>query len=321
MDGESFALLLLAGAKWISHVGLVGVQGHHGRGGPAKLRWLLPNASDAAGALESVIERRLVVWLAGCSAVILRRRRNRGAALRADLVGLRARRAGHAGARAGRRHRQPLGRPLATAGRFRLPGDGGRRRFRVAAARRLVDCRPGRRRRLDYAADDRARHEPRVSPAVGSRRSLTESVQVRGSARWRCWWRSCRGLASQNRRRDTGASAVLAGRVLAHGRWPRSGWSPCSRASCHVGCPLPRAPSRISGRPDYGRVLLLQGRALPGHGRRGRVQLADAAPAARRTSPGTRALLRSARLELALAAGVLLVTAVLVHLAMPAEMG
>ena len=37
--------------------------------------------------------------------------------------------------------------------------------------------------------------------------------------------------------------------------------------------------------------------------------------------PGTRALLRSARLELALAAGVLLVTAVLVHLAMPAEMG
>ena len=35
---------------------------------------------------------------------------------------------------------------------------------------------------------------------------------------------------------------------------------------------------------------------------------------------GTRALLRSARLELVLAAGVLLATAVLVHLAMPSEM-
>ena len=70
----------------------------------------------------------------------------------------------------------------------------------------------------------------------------------------------------------------------------------------------------------YGRVLLLKvvlflatGAVGAYNWRRLTPRLGDEA--------GTRALLRSARLELVLAAGVLLVTAVLVHLAMPAEMG
>ena len=70
----------------------------------------------------------------------------------------------------------------------------------------------------------------------------------------------------------------------------------------------------------YGRVLLLKvvlflatGAVGAYNWRRLTPRLGD--------EPGTRALLRSARLELALAAGVLLVTAVLVHLAMPVEMG
>ena len=70
----------------------------------------------------------------------------------------------------------------------------------------------------------------------------------------------------------------------------------------------------------YGRVLLLKVVLFLATGAVGACNWRILLPRLG-NEPGTRALLRSARLELTLATGVLLVTAILVHLAMPAEMG
>ena len=69
----------------------------------------------------------------------------------------------------------------------------------------------------------------------------------------------------------------------------------------------------------YGRVLMLKVVLFLGTGAVGAYNWRILLPRLG-TETGTRALLRSARLELTLAAGLLLVTAVLVHLAMPSEM-
>ena len=69
----------------------------------------------------------------------------------------------------------------------------------------------------------------------------------------------------------------------------------------------------------YGRVLLLKVVLFLATGAVGAYNWRTLLPRLGNAT-GTRALLRSARLELTLAAGVLLTTAVLVHLAMPREM-
>jgi copper transport protein len=63
MDGEPLALLLLAGAKWVTYVGLIGLTG------AVSIRWLLTSAADTAESPALEVERRLTV-LGGGAAVV-----------------------------------------------------------------------------------------------------------------------------------------------------------------------------------------------------------------------------------------------------------
>ena len=305
MDGESFALLLLAGAKWISHVGLVGLTG------AVAVRWLLPNASDAAGALESVIERRLVV-VAGCSAVIL-------------VVGTAARLYAQTWSVFG------LDEPV-TLEFVRVVGIdsrwGGRWQpqagfaFLATVGVAVSAWRPRAAWRIVTLAVAGAWI---TLPMTGHAMSLDTRVpwfaQVAHGIGAGVWVGALAAVAA--------ISAGLAERPAGHRRIAElvGRFSPGAvvavvvvavsgvvTAVFYIGA---FAELRTT---DYGRVLLFKvvlflatGAVGAYNWRRLTPRLGD--------GPGTRALLRSARLELALAAGVLVVTAVLVHLAMPAEMG
>lgn len=303
MDGESFALVLLAGAKWTTYVGLVGLTG------AVAVRRLTSTAiGDASG---GAVERRLGRLAAGSAAILVV---GTGARLYAQtwsvfgldepvtlelvrIIGMESRWGGNWRPQAGfallavaavavSAWRPRFGwwiAALAMAGAWiTLPMTGHAMSFES---------------RLPWVAQ--VAHGIAAGVWIGALAGLVAVVS---------------GLARQPP--GHGPAAVLA-----------RGFSPMALAAVGAivlsGALMSylhlRAPADlwITG---YGRILLLKVVLVLATGAVGACNWRILLPRLGNEA-GTRALLRSARLELALAAGVLLVTAVLVHLAMPAEMG
>ena len=303
MDGESFALLLLAGAKWSTYVGLIGLTG------AVAVRCL--TATAVGEVRDDAVERRLGVFAAGSAAIFLV-----GTAARlyaqtwsvfgldepvtlelVRVVGIDSRWGGRWQPQAG----FALLATVAVAVGAGWPRAGWWTTFLAAAGAWITLPLTGHAMSLDTRVP-----------------WLAQIVHGIGAGAW------VGALAAL-----VAIAAGLARREEGHGRVADivGGFSPMARAA--VGAIV------VSGvvtawfyfgalgelwTTGYGRVLLLKvvlflatGAVGAYNWRRLATRLGD--------EPGTRALLRSARLELVLAAGVLLVTAVLVHLAMPAEMG
>ena len=305
MNGESFALVLVAGAKWISYIGMTGFTG------AVAIRWMLRNPSGGGDFLVSGIDRRLLLF-AGCSAAIL-------------LVGAAARLYAQTWSVFGLDEAVTLElvRVVGIDSRW-----GGRWQSQAAFAVLAV---------LAVAVYGR---QPRVGwwlmgfvaagawitlPMTGHAMSLDTRVpwlaQVAhgiGAGAWVGSLAALVAIATGLVERPAGHRRIaeLVGRfspmaVVAVGVIAVSG---VVTAVFYVGA---FAELRTTG---YGRVLLLKVVLFLATGALGAYNWRLLTPRLG-DEPGTRALLRSARLELVLAAGVLLVTAVLVHLAMPAEMG
>ncbi len=305
MDGESFALVLLAGAKWVAYAGLIGFTG------TVAIRWLLPHAPTAAAALAPEIEPRLVV-VAGCSAAIL-------------VVGTAARLYAQTWSVFG------LDEPV-TLELVRVVGIdsrwGGRWQPQAGfalLATAAVAVWAWRPRAGWWIAAPAAAGAWITLPLTGHAMSLDTRVpwlaQVVHGIGAGVWVGALAALVA--------VATGLVERPAGHRRVPELVGRFSPMAMVAVGAigvsGVVTAWFYLGAAADlwttgYGRVLLLKVVLFLGTGavgaynwRRLTPRLGDEA--------GTRALLRSARLELALAAGVLLLTAVLVHLAMPAEMG
>ena len=305
MDGESFALLLLAGAKWISYIGLIGFTG------AVAIRWLLPSASAGPGALRPEIEPRLVV-VAGCSAVIL-------------LVGTAARLYAQTWSVFGLDESVTLelvrvvGIDSRWGGRWQ-PQAGFALLATVAVT--VSACWP---RAGWWIAAPAVAGAWITLPLTGHAMSLdtrvpwlAQIVHGIGAGVWVGALAALVAIATGlvERPAEHRRIAELVGRfspraVVAVGVVAVSG---VVTAVFYIGAV---AELWTTG---YGRVLLLKVVLFLATGAVGAYNWRVLLPRLG-NEPGTRALLRSARLELALATGVLLVTAVLVHLAMPAEMG
>ena len=304
MDGETFALVLLAGAKWITYAGLIGLTGAVavGRLSSSASRFVQPG--------DGIVERRLGALAAGSAAFLLV-----GSAARlyaqtwsvfgldepvtlelVRVVGIDSRWGGRWQPQAGfavlaamavpvwkRRPRAGwwIGASAVAGAWITLPLTGHAMSFES---------------RLPWVAQ--VAHGIGAGVWIGALAALVVVVS---------------GLARQPA--GHGRTPVLAGRfsplaMVAVGVIALSG---IVTAVLYVGA---FADLRTTG---YGRVLLLKVGLFLATGavgaRNWRILLPRLGDAA-----GTRALLRSARLELVLAGGVLLATAVLVHLAVPSEM-
>jgi len=305
MDGESFALVLLAGAKWISHIGLIGFTG------AVAIRGMLRYRSGAGDSPVPGIDRPLLI-VGGCSAAIL-------------LVGTAARLYAQTWSIFG------LDEPV-TLELVRVVGIDSRWGSRwqpqaacaVMGALAVAICtrQPG----IGWWLMAFAAAGAWITlPLTGHAMSLdsrvpwlAQVVHGIGAGAWTGALAALVAAATGLVRQEGGHRRVakLVGRfspmaMVAVGAIGASG---VVTAWLYLGAV---ADLWTTG---YGRVLLFKvvlflatGAVGAYNWRRLTPRLGD--------EPGTRALLRSARLELALAAGVLLVTAVLVHLAMPAEMG
>ena len=305
MNGESFALVLLAGAKWISHIGLVGFTG------AVAIRWMLRYRSGAGDSPVPGIDRPLLIF-GGCSAAIL-------------LVGTAARLYAQTWSVFG------LDEPV-TLELVRVVGIdsrwGGRWQPQAGfalLATAAVAVSAWRPRAGWWIAAPAAAGAWVTLPLTGHAMSLdtrvpwlAQVVHGIGAGVWVGALAALVAVATGLVRREGGHRRVaeLVGRFspMAMGAVGAIAVSGVVTAWLYLGAV---ADLRTTG---YGRVLLFKvvlflatGAVGAYNWRRLTPRLGD--------EPGTRALLRSARLELALAAGVLLLTAVLVHLAMPAEMG
>ena len=302
MDAESFALVLLAGAKWITYVGLVGFTG-------AVAVRCLP--STAVGGLRGgAVERRLGVLAAGSASILLA-----GTAARlyaqtwsvfgldepvtlelVRVIGLESRWGGNWRPQAGfallamaavavSAWRPRAGwwiAALAVAGAWiTLPMTGHAMSFES---------------RLPWVAQ--VAHGIGAGAWIGALAVLVAIVS--GLARERPGHGRAADLAIE----FSPVALTAVGVVVLSG---------ALMAFLYL-----RAPADL-WTTGYGRVLLLKIVLFLGTGAVGACNWRILLPRLG-NEPGTRALLRSARLELVLAAGVLLVTAVLVHLAIPAEM-
>ena len=303
MDGESFALLLLAGAKWSTYVGLIGLTG------AVAVRCL--TATAVGEVRDDAVERRLGVFAAGSAGIFLVGTAARLYAQTWSVFGL----------------DEPVTLELVRVvgidsrwgGRWQ-PQAGFALLATVAVAVGAWWPRAGW-----WTTSLAAAGAWITLPLTGHAMSLDTRVpwlaQIVHGIGAGAWVGALAALVA--------IAAGLARREEGHGRVADivGGFSPMARAA--VGA------IGVSGvvtawfyfgalgelwTTGYGRVLLLKvvlflatGAVGAYNWRRLATRLGD--------EPGTRALLRSARLELVLAAGVLLVTAVLVHLAMPAEMG
>lgn len=304
MDGETFALVLLAGAKWITYAGLIGLTGAVAVGG------LSSSASRFVQPGDGIVEQRLGALAAGSAVVFLA-----GTAARlyaqtwsvfgldepvtlelVRVVGIDSRWGGRWQPQAGfavlaamavpvwkRRPRAGwwIGASAVAGAWITLPLTGHAMSFES---------------RLPWVAQ--VAHGIGAGVWIGALAALVVVVS---------------GLARQPA--GHGRTPVLAGRfsplaMVAVGVIALSG---IVTAVLYVGA---FADLRTTG---YGRVLLLKVGLFLATGaigaRNWRILLPRLGEAT-----GTRALLRSARLELVLAGGVLLATAVLVHLAVPSEM-
>lgn len=304
MDGETFALVLLAGAKWITYAGLIGLTGAVAVGG------LSSSASRLVQPGDGIVEQRLGALAAGSAVVFLAGTAARLYAQTWSVFGL----------------DEPVTLEL-----VRIVGIdsrwGGRWQpqagFAVLAAMAVPvwKRRPRAGRWIGASAVAGAWITlPLTGHAMSFETRLPWVAQVAHGIGAGVWIGALAalvvvvsGLARQPA--GHGRTPVLAGRfsplaMVAVGVIALSG---IVTAVLYVGA---FADLRTTG---YGRVLLLKVGLFLATGaigaRNWRILLPRLGEAT-----GTRALLRSARLELVLAGGVLLTTAVLVHLAVPSEM-
>ena len=304
MDGETFALVLLAGAKWFTYLGLIGLTGAVAVGG------LSSSATRFVQPRDGGVERRLGALAAGAAVALLAGTVARLYAQTWSVFGL----------------DEPVtlefvrvvGIDSRWGGRWQ-PQAG----FAVLAALAVPVWK--RRPRAGWwiaavAVAGAWITLPLTGHAMSFESRLPWVAQVAHGIGAGLWIGALAALAAVvsglvREASGHGCTAVLA-----------SEFSPVARAA--VGAIVLsgvlmsflylRAPADL-WTTGYGRVLLLKVLLFLVTGAVGAYNWRMLLPRLG-NEPGTRALLRSARLELALAAGVLLVTAVLVHLAMPAEM-
>ncbi|MCE2539901.1 MAG: CopD family protein [Acidobacteria bacterium] len=298
MDGETFALVLLAGAKWFTYLGLIGLTGAVAVGG------LSSSASRFVRPGDDIVGRRLGVLAAGSAVVLLA-----GTAARlffgldepvtlelVRVVGIDSRWGGRWQPQAGF---AVLAAVAAAAWRWSPRGGWWIAAVAVAGAwitLPLTGHAMSFESRLPWVAQ--VAHGIGAGAWIGALAALVAVVS---------------GLARQPA--GQGRTVVLAGRfsplaVAAVGSIAVSG---IITAVFYV------ATFADLWTTGYGRVLLLKVVLFLATGAIGAYNWRILLPRLG-TGTGARALLRTARLELTLAAGVLLVTAVLVHLAMPREM-
>ena len=303
MESESFALVLLAGAKWITYVGLVGLTG------AVAVRRLTSTAVGDAS--DRAVERRLGMLAAGSAAVLLAGTAARLYAQTWSVFGL----------------DEPVTLELVRViGMESRWGGNWRPQAGFALLAVVAVAVSAWRPRVGWwiaalAVAGAWITLPMTGHAMGFESHLPWVAQVAHGVGAGAW---------------IGALAVLAAVVSGLAREPRGHrrtaglvveFSPLALVAVGAivlsGALMSylylRAPVDL-WTTGYGRVLLLKVVLFLGTGAVGARNWRLLLPRLG-NEPGTRALLRSARLELALAAGVLLVTSVLVHLAMPAEMG
>ena len=303
MDGESFSLLLLAAAKWFTYVGLIGLTGAVAVG-------RLSSSATRFAEPRGAVERRLGALAAGSTVAL--------------LVGTAARLYAQTWSVFG------LDEPV-TLELVRVVGIdsrwGGRWQpqagfaLLAAVAGAVWTWRPRAGWWLAVLAVAGAWITlPLTGHAMSFESRLPWVAQVAHGIGAGAWIGALAALVAvvsglERQPAGHGRTVVLAGRfsplaVAAVGLIAVSG---IVTAVLYVGT---FADLRETG---YGRVLLLKVVLFLATGAVGAYNWGILLPRLG-TETGARALLRSARLELTLAAGVLLATAVLVHLAMPSEM-
>ncbi|MCY4637076.1 MAG: CopD family protein [Acidobacteria bacterium] len=304
MDGETFALVLLAGAKWFTYFGLIGLTGAVAVGG------LSSSASRFVRPGDDIVGRRLGALAAGSAVVLLAGTAARLYAQpwsvfgREEPVTLELVRVVGIDSRWGGRWQPQAGSAVlaaVAAAVWKWSPRGGRWIAAVAVGGAwitlpLTGHAMSFESRLPWGAQ--VAHGIGAGAWIGALAALVAVVS---------------GLARQPA--GQGRTVVLAGRfsplaVAAVGSIAVSG---IITAVFYVAT---FADLWMTG---YGRVLLLKVVLFLATGAIGAYNWRILLPRLG-TGTGTRALLRSARLELTLAAGVLLATAALVHLAMPREM-
>ncbi len=304
MDDESFALVLLAAAKWISYVGLVGLTG------AVAIRRLLPPPAGAAEPVGGGVDRRVRAVAAASAAALLAGAAARLYAQTWSVFGL------------DEAVTPELVRVIAVESRW-AAGWRPQAAFAVLAALAAV-CRRRRPEAGWWLMAVAAAGAWVTLPLTGHAMSfdtrapwILQTAHGIGAGLWVGTLAALAAVAGGLAERPRGHRrvAALVGRfsplaVAAVGSIAVTG---VLTAALYVG------GFAELGTTGYGRVLLVKvvlflaaGAVGAWNWRRLTPRLGDAA--------GTRALLRSARLELVLAAGVLAATAVLAHLAMPGEM-
>ena len=304
MDDESFALVLLAAAKWITYAGLVGLTG------AVAIRRLLPSPAGAPGPAGGSVDRRVRAVAAVSAAALLAGAAARLYAQTWSVFGL------------DEAVTPELVRVIAVESRW---GSGWRPQAAFAALAALAAvCWRLRPRAGWWLMAFAAAGAWFTLPLTGHAMSfdtrapwLLQAAHGIGAGLWVGTLAALAAVAGGLAERPRGHRrvAALVGRfsplaVAAVGSVAVTGGL---AAAFYVG------GFAELGTTGYGRVLLVKAVLFLAAGavgawnwRRLTPRLGDAA--------GTRALLRSARLELILAAGVLAATAVLAHLAMPGEM-
>ena len=303
MDGESFALVLLAGAKWIGYVGLVGLTGAVAIG-----RLVAGAVGDVR---DGAVERRLAALAAGSAAILLAGTAARLYAQTWSVFGLdepvtlELVRVVGIDSRWGGRWQPQAGFAMLATVAVAVSGRWPRAGWWIAAPAvagawitlPLTGHAMSFESRLPWVAQ--AAHGLGAGLWVGALAVLVAIVS---------------GLASHAHGHGPAAALARGFSPLAQAAVGLIALSGTITAVLYVGTP---ASLWTTG---YGRVLLLKVVLFLATGAVGARNWRILLPRLG-NEPGTRALLRSARVELTLAAAVLLVTAVLVHLAMPAEMG
>ena len=303
MDGESFALVLLAGAKWIGYVGLVGLTG------AVAIRRLV--ASAVGDVRDAAVERRLAALATGSAAILLAGTAARLYAQTWSVFGLdepvtlELVRVVGIDSRWGGRWQPQAGFAVLATVAVAVSGRWPRAGWWIAAAAvagawvtlPLTGHAMSFESRLPWVAQ--AAHGLGAGLWVGALAVLVAIVS---------------GLASRAPGHGTAAALARGFSPMALAAVGLIALSGTITAVLYVGT---LASLWTTG---YGRVLLLKVVLFLATGAVGARNWRILLPRLG-NEPGTRALLRSARVELTLAAAVLLVTAVLVHLAMPAEMG
>lgn len=304
MDDESFALVLLAAAKWVTYAGLVGLTG------AVAIRRLLPPPSGAAEPAGGSVDRRVRAVAAASAAALLAGAAARLYAQTWSVFGL------------DEAVTPELVRVIAVESRW-AAGWRPQAAFAVLAALAAV-CRRLRPEAGWWLMAVAAVGAWVTLPLTGHAMSfdtrapwLLQAAHGIGAGLWVGTLAALAAVAGGLAERPRGHRrvAALVGRfsplaVAAVGSIAVTG---VLTAALYVG------GFAELGTTGYGRVLLVKvvlflaaGAVGAWNWRRLTPRLGDAA--------GARALLRSARLELVLAAGVLAATAVLAHLAMPGEM-